>query len=178
MNRIGNLALLATLSHLAQELMSAETDIESLSNHISNDHAQMDEMQRTISDLRRRNEEMYDKLAYQPDVTHIKNENERLYAEVRALKSANHKLVYGEQTEEETATAYMVKKGEMLWKAGNKIGTLKGVRDVSGWGLKVTKDWCEAYMDRKADEKSESGPNTKRSSPVPAGVGTAAKRGA
>jgi hypothetical protein len=45
--------------------------------------------------------------------------------------------------------------------------------------LKEAKDWCESNGDKfapKSTEEETSGPGTKRSQPIPVGVGTASKK--
>lgn len=190
MNGMSNATLLVVVTALSEKVTLLElindgyaSMAEEARTHIDRDHAQMDEMQETISDLRRQNERLYDTIDSMRtggDLSHLKTDNDKLYAQVRQLKTENHKLRWGGTTPEETATNYMVKEGATVWAEGRKIDCIRVCRDASGWGLKETKDFCEAYMARKEEQKSEevSGPGTKRSSQMPAGVGTNLKKSA
>ncbi len=173
---------------MSDKMVQQSMTIGSLEAHIVGDHAEMDEMQRTITDLRRQLETANDKLYrmgpdnyYQRRCGELEQVNSRLYEEVRQLR----RKAYGEG--ESGARAYMEAEGAKLWET-NKIATIKGVRECTGWGLKETKDWCEAYSAHKAvfnvpslpsaEVNEESGPTTKRSQQVPEGVGVQSKRSA
>jgi len=177
---------------LSEKMVQKENECVELRDHIASDHASMDDMQRTITDLRVQCERLQDKAddvdyfrtRYQDmshkmeGYEHLRSQNAELWEQVRVLKMENHKLRYGGQTPEETANNYMLSQGRQVWERGDRIQCIKEVREVSGWGLKETKDWCEAYIARLDNEKEESGPGTKRSSQIPSGVGDSVKKSA
>jgi len=66
--------------------------------------------------------------------------------------------------------------GASKW-VSNRIGTIRVVVVLSGWSLKESKDFCEAYM-WGGGALEEGSPSTLRSSQIPAGVGERVKRSA
>lgn len=147
---------------LSEKLVQKENECFELKAHISADHAEMDEMQRTITDLRTQAESRYDEL----DELRVSNSNlsqdkwrleNRVYdlegrvrnsdylnAEVTRLKEELLTLKYGNGSPDERARTYMEREGARLWQEGNKILCIKGVRECTGWGLKESKDYSEA----------------------------------
>ncbi len=192
MNGMSKETLLVIITTLSEKVEGQGLLMVELTDHIKRDHTSMDDMQYTITDLRRQLEsttdmseenyrlrtEVYDMRDKVEHYESMRSRNEEMYAQVRKLQQENHQLTWGGKTPEETATAYMVNQGASVWAEGRKIDCIKVCREVSGWGLKETKDFCEAYMARQQEEKEESGPGTKRSSQVPAGVGTNLKKSA
>jgi len=183
MNGMSKETLLVIISTLSEKVavMELVNDgyakvVQGLEAHNDRHHLDLDDAQYTISDLRRQLERVNndkDDSSYR-----IRQENDRLYAEVRQLKQENYRLTYGGSSPEETATAYMQRQGAAVWANGERIACIKVCREVSGWGLKETKDFCEAYMDRQKVTEEESPSGTKRSSQIPAGVGVQSKRSA
>lgn len=178
MNTLSNAALMVIVTTLTEKITvqdlvceGYEKSLADLQAHIDRHHLDMDDMQFTISDLRRQVNTKYE------EEERMRTQINELYAQVRTLQTENHKLTYGGQTPEETANAYMQAQGATKW-ATDKIGTIKVCREVSGWGLKETKDFCEAYMARQKDEKEESPSGTKRSSQIPVGVGDRVRKSA
>lgn len=177
---------------LSDKLVEKETEIAEMVAHITRDHATMDEMQERNTHLSNQVDTMYDlreeNRSLRSQVTslrgkaenydYLSSQNNELHAQVRKLQTEIHKLTYGGQTPEETANAYMLAQGVSKWLEGERIGTIKVVREVTGWGLKEAKDFCDAYMARKTVEAEESPSGTKRSSQVPAGVGTNVRKSA
>ena len=130
--------------------------------HIRADHDTKDVDQRTITDLRTRLDTMYDKVA---EMEYIRSRNAELENLNAQLRRDNHKLRFDGLSSEECAKAYMEGQGKAEWHNGNKIACIKGVRECTGWGLKDSKDYCEAYPWNKVSASEEgSGPGTKRSS--------------
>lgn len=155
---------------MSEKMVEQERTIMELSDHIRGDHEAMDDMQRTITGLR---ESLSLISANNENFDYMKRRADELYEQVRNLTIENARLKYGGNTPEETARAYMKAHGVDKWNNPNlgKIGTIKVVREITGWGLKETKDFCEAYMDRHERgevSREESGPGTKRSSQSPA----------
>lgn len=117
------------------------------------------------------------------NVGHVASSNNDLRAQVRKLQAENYKLRFGGHTTEEVAQAYMRNQGAETWAQGApaKLNTLNVIREITGWGLREAKDWCEAFMSThvptlpdKVEAKvteEESGPRTIRSMPVPPVVG-------
>lgn len=164
------------LALLTTKLVDAETHISDQETHIRADHEEMDRMQRTITDLRTRNEEMYDEKRRLEDRVWELESKERieddLRTQVERLKEEVRTLKYGEGPVGTRLHTYMAREGGKLWNEGNKILCIKGVRECSGWGLKESKDWAEAngptYAPKVAsapslDLKEESSPHTKPS---------------
>lgn len=78
------------------------------------------------------------------DLEYARNEVERYrnlynttYAENQRLKLENPKV-------KEDLESYMVREGDTLLRQGNKIACIKEVRNLTGWGLKESKDYVEA----------------------------------
>lgn len=162
---------------MSEKMVQQERVIVDLNTHISDDHAHMDDMQRTITSLKEEREELWARcdtlsnqvrnLAQQSEsFDYLKRNHDELYVQVRKLQVENARLMYGGNSPEETANAYMKAHGVSRWNDENlgKIGTIKVVREITGWGLKETKDFCEAYMARQETPKEETDSGTKRSS--------------
>jgi len=168
---------------MSDKLVQMENTIADLNSHISDDHAQMDEMQNTITDLRRQLEARYDEL------NRLRQQaGDAAYYEqkVRQLEADNAQLRMKVDPEiNERVESYMKTTGVYLWLKGEKIACIKGVRDATRmnsslppWGLKETKDFCESYdyqsyiiADvKKAEQETDTflheqeGPHTLRSS--------------
>jgi len=175
-------------------MLAQMTIIESLdkeaANHVAHiiaDHAKMDEMQFTISDLRRQLEENGN--YYAESKRAIQEENKRLRDQVHTMRAkvegydtlqANYDKVCDElsairqehtrtklgltglDTNEQVANTYMRNRGLETW-ANDKIGTIKVVREVTGWDLKTAKDFCENYIRSAAATVEDNGPQTQRS---------------
>ncbi len=157
---------------LAEKVEAQALTITDLNDHITRDHAEMDRMQYTITDLRRQGEWRGD---LEHDLSYYRARCNQLEAEVRRLE------LVADPEKEGRINAYMRNHGESLLRFGKKIECIKGVREVSGWGLKESKDFVEAYKLPEvapSSSEEESGPNTKRSSQSPAGVGVNAKKSA
>jgi uncharacterized coiled-coil protein SlyX len=188
MNNLSNATLLVLVSTLAEKVSVQELVCEGyervnadLQTHIDRHHLDLDDMQFTISDLRRQLEEKYESME------RMRTQNNELYAQVRKLQSDNYKLTYGGQTPEETANAYMARQGVEVCNRpyvspdvlSGRIAAIKVVREITGWGLKESKDFVEAYMARLDAQKDEESPSgTKRSSQIPAGVGEQVRKSA
>jgi ribosomal protein L7/L12 len=172
--------MVAAMSEKMVELENGRVD---LLTHISQDHAEMDRMQETITDLRRQAEDKCDELSdlrlqvqnlrdttdrqrfALGDVAYLRTQNVELQARVQKLESENYKLKYDGKTPEEVALQYMVLEGGKVWADGQKITCIKEVRACTQWGLKEAKDWCEANGSKFAPEPNveEKGPNTRPS---------------
>lgn len=166
---------------LSEKLVQKENECFELKAHISADHAEMDEMQRTITDLRTQAESRYDEL----DELRVSNSNlsqdkwrlenqvydlegrvrnsDYLNAEVTRLKEELLTLKYGVGDPEARVRNFMLKEGGKLWSEGNKIACIKGVRECTGWGLKESKDYSEAWGPKYAPQSDETPSGTKRS---------------
>lgn len=171
MNEMSKETLLVIIATLSEKVAIQELVCDGYAHALK----ESEEQATTISHLRRNLEEAYDSKDY------LTNQNNTLCAQVRQLQTELHKLTYGGQTPEETATAYMKAQGVDKWEGGNRIGCIKVCREVSGWGLYESKQFCEAYMVRhqahkESEEDTPSG--TKRSSQIPVGVGLQSKRSA
>lgn len=111
------------------------------------------------------------------DADYWKTAYDNVFAELQTMRIEKRRKelnIAPSATPEEAGSTYMILVGRERWENGGKIDTIKEVRQLTGWGLKETKDFCEAHMARhEADkrEREESGPGTKRSSQIPAGVG-------
>lgn len=175
MNNLPKETLVVIIQTLSEKVEGQALVLGDLTDHIKRDHAEMDDMQFRLTDMSRRVDEKYH------ECERLRSANIELCAQVRQLTSENYKLKFGGQTPEETATAYMANQGATLWETGDKIAVYKVVKTVTEWGLRETKDFCEAYMARKEEERKSdevSGPGTKRSSQIPAGVGTNVRKSA
>ena len=53
--------------------------------------------------------------------------------------------------DKDKAEAYMVAEGDARWAKGEKIAVIKCVREATQWGLKETKDYCEARQRAEVD---------------------------
>jgi len=190
-----NSDFLTMLTLMTVKLGEAEAECVELRAHIKADHEVMDEDQRTITDLRTQNARMYDiqeenyslksrmeDMKYRTEnYDSVVRENQRLYAEVRQLQTEKLRRelnISPLATLEEAAHAYMLLKGAKVWTEGNKIACIKVCREVTGWGLKETKDFCENYMSQNLTVKEtldtflgpkdeEVGSGTKRSEQLP-----------
>lgn len=187
---------------MSEKMVEQQNHILDLTTHLAAHHEQMDADQRTITDLREQLEEVWSlreqvetqrrtisDLRYRSDnYENMRQENERLYVEVRKLQTEKVRRdlnISPLATPEEAGNTYMLLHGVEVYNristpevAGGKIECIKVVRSLTGWGLKETKDFVEAYMARHEQEKEESPSGTKRSSQIPAGVGTGAKKSA
>lgn len=155
--------------------------------HINADHEFMAEQANIISDLRRQLEEngnyyaeskraiqeenkrlrdqMYDMRPKVEGFDSLKAKYDGVCAELDALRQEHTKLklgLTGLDTNEQVASTYMQRRGLEMW-AVNKIDTIKVVREVTGWGLKEAKDFCENYIRNASATVEESGPQTQRS---------------
>jgi len=175
-------AYVAIVALMSEQLVQAEATMLDLRAHITADHAEMDEMQRTITDLRTQAESKYDELDnLRTSNQEYSEKNWRLQNQVYDLESkvGNHSyltaecerlreevltLKYGNGTPEERASAYMKAEGESVLRGGNRILCIKGVKECTRWGLKEAKDYVEAYKlptPTIVDDETPSG--TKRS---------------
>lgn len=184
---------------LSEKLVEKERMCVELADHIKEDHAHMDDMQRTITDLRAQSESKYDEM----DELRVRNENlsndkyrleNRVYdmeaklrnqdyieAENARMKEELLTLKYGVGGPDTRVRNFMLKEGGKLWSEGKKIECIKGVKMCTGWGLKEAKDYSEEWGPRYAPEPTSqegSGPHTKRSQDLPQGVGDGVKKSA
>lgn len=133
--------------------------------HIARHRLDLDDMQFKVSDLRRQLAKRYD------TNESLRSRNEELYAQVRKLQQENYKLTYGGNTPEEIATAYMQRQGVEVCERpyvspdvlSGRIAATKVVHEITGWSLKESNDFVEAYMARHDAQKEESPSGTKRS---------------
>lgn len=191
-----------TVAAMSEKMVEQANRIFDLENHLASHHETMDADQRTITDLREQLEEVWNlreqvetqrrtisDLRYRADnYDNMRRENDRLYAEVQNLRTEKIKRdlnISPLATPEEAGNTYMLLHGVKVWYtpstpevAGGKIECIKVVRSLTGWGLKETKDFVEAYMARHENQKEETPSGTKRSSQIPAGVGEGVKKSA
>lgn len=155
---------------LSEKLVQKENECFDLKAHIAADHAEMDDMQRTITDLRAQAEDMYDLRAEKNRLedkvysleSKVRNQD-YLEAECARLKEEVLTLKYGAGDAHQRVRNYMLREGGKVWAAGNKILCIKGVKEVTGWGLKEAKDYVEEWGPRYADTSEETPSGTKRS---------------
>lgn len=175
-----------TLAHMAViERLDAEA--VDLQTHIDADHAFMNAQQNTILQLRRQLEENGN--YYAESKRAIQEENKRLREQVHTMRAKsegydalqeNYDKVCNElsairqehtrtklgltglDTNEQVANTYMQNRGLETY-ANDKINTIKVLREVTGWDLKTTKDFCENYIRSAAATVEDNGPQTMRS---------------
>jgi cell division protein FtsB len=155
---------------LSEKLVQKENQVCELQAHIEADHAEMDNMQRTITDLRVQAEEQYDLRAERNRLedkvysleSKVRNQD-YLEAECTRLKEELLTLKFGPGDAHQRVRNYMLKEGGGVWAANNKILCIKGVKEVTGWGLKEAKDYVEEWGPRYADTSEETPSGTKRS---------------
>lgn len=144
---------------LSEKLVQKENEISDLLTYNQQQRQELEDTERTISDLRQECQEMWDareenrtlndRISYisskLESYEYMRTQNAELYQRVRTLENENYKLRFGGATPEETATAYMKDQGVAEW-SSNRIGVIKNVRQITHWGLKEAKDWCDAYV--------------------------------
>lgn len=170
-----NADFLAMLTIMTTKLAECEAECVELQDHINRDHTYMDEQARTINELRDQIDfnDRHMRRVREDDLRSLdysRNRIATLEEEVRQVKEELLKLKYGGETPEERANAYMAKEGSRISRILNpkvgegKIAAIKVVREITGWGLKDTKDFVEAYIQREDAQKDEEvGSGTKRS---------------
>lgn len=136
---------------MAEKLVEKEAQISTY-------HDEMNDMERTMSDLRQENRRMYDQVDKLP---YLHSRNEELQHMVDKLRRQVHALQFAGKSPEETAIAYMNAQGIHLWHTNSWIACIKEVRQLTQWGLKDAKEWCETYIE---DNCKDTPPRTLRSS--------------
>lgn len=140
------------LSVIAPEMAQMEVEVQTLSTRCEemerrNDmlSEDLDQERRDNSDLRTRLRTAEEKVRaagniewVRQDLTSAQNEVARLRAELMSFKQDPRIM-------EPRLLAYISGEGRELMAAGKKIECIKGVRHVTSWGLKETKDFVEAF---------------------------------
>lgn len=113
----------------------------------------LDEERRISSDLRCQVRFMEEKVRNQPNVEWLKQDLENTREECNRLREECNRLredlrgfQHAGPVVKVNLFAYLTRQGKTTWGNNGKIQCIKEVRNITGWGLKETKDFCEALV--------------------------------
>ena len=78
------------------------------------------------------------------DLERAREESSNLRTQVYNLQAECQRLRLENPKVKEDLESYMTREGDTLIRQGSKIAAIKGVREITGWGLKESKDYVEA----------------------------------
>ena len=143
-------SFVAVVVVLTQKLEEQEEFISDLSRQLEERYTFQDQLSERVREMEERCDKLHaENRNLQEELRRVCNKTTS--PEMSFYKNAYHekcdevcRLKYGKTAMEATAI-YMSGKGADLLRAGDKIQVVKEVREASGWGLKESVDYVNAY---------------------------------
>lgn len=171
--------IVTLLALLTPELVATELEVGALAQKCAEQDRDIDQLNNDKYDLRseveRLNGELRSLNYLRSDLEYYKGRCEALGAQ---LSSYQHKEAMDRQKNmPESFLTYIVGEGRRTYESGNKIPCIKHVRELTGWGLKESKDFVEAlvwvnvregstYYDKVTKEEVNSACATAKVAPI------------